>query len=306
MTALLTDALNAFGLDGAEAVFLRHNENLTYRVADKYLLRIHRAADGLCIEHSHPLREAELAFLRHLAQHGLPVQTPIGTALLPDGTQATLLTYLPGHALTKDACTPEVLRQAGQLMHHLHIASEGFHHAALRSYDGQYAQKLADTLFALAQRDLVNPAEMAVACDAARRIGDRLTAARDMLRPIHADLSPSNLLLTPNGLAPIDFSLCGVGHPMHDLGILLGNLSTQAQRQAVAAGYTEAGGQLDLPLLDAGFALGLLEALVLHADRWFREDWFAPRMTRWTNETLAPLAAGKPLLDETMFLINLK
>jgi hypothetical protein len=59
-------------------------------------------------------------------------------------------------------------------------------------------------------------------------------------------------------------------------------------------------------LLDAGMTLGLLEAIVFHADVWPKEDWFAPRLARWVNEQLRPLAAGKPLLDENMYLLNLK
>ena len=93
---------------------------------------------------------------------------------------------------------------------------------------------------------------------------------------------------------------------MHDLGILIGNVSTLAQRKAIADGYVHAGGRIDLPLLDAGMTLGLLEALVFHADVWPKESWFAPRLTRWVGEMLRPLAEGKPLLDENMYLINLK
>lgn len=92
---------------------------------------------------------------------------------------------------------------------------------------------------------------------------------------------------------------------MHDLGILLGNVRSQAQRSAIAEGYTSAGGRIDLPLLDAGYTLGLLEALAFHADVWPRQDWFAPRLTRWVKEQLQPLAEGKALLDKTMYLLNL-
>jgi hypothetical protein len=52
--------------------------------------------------------------------------------------------------------------------------------------------------------------------------------------------------------------------------------------------------------------LGLLECMVFHADVWPKEGWFAPRLTRWVKEQLQPLADGKPLLDENMYLLNLK
>lgn len=306
MNTLLTESLSAFGLTGAQATFLQHNENLTYRVDGKYLLRIHKAAEGLHVEHNPEMRRAELAFLHHLSKLGLNVQRPIAEALLADGTMATLLTWLPGQALTKETLTPELLHQAGQLTFRLHEAAKDFPQPLPRTYNQEHISSLANTLRMMGDRYCLNPAEISAAYEAAKVIGDRLSAASDALIPVHADLSASNLLLTPDGLAPIDFSLLGLGHPMHDLGILMGNIGSQAQRQAVAEGYISAGGYIDLPLLDAGLALGLLEALAFHADAWPKEPWFAPRLTRWKNEMLQPLADGKPLLDENMLLVNLQ
>ncbi|MBQ8555727.1 MAG: phosphotransferase [Clostridia bacterium] len=306
MSDLVRGALAAFGLTGAEAAFLQHNENLTFRVDGKYLLRIHKAAEGIHADHNPNTHRAELAFLRHLADKGMPVQRPMAQAILPDGTMATLLTWLEGHSLHKEDLTPEFLFQAGTLVFRLHQASEGFHHASLRRYGDAHIHQLSAALQAMGQRYQLDSGEIAAAIKAAQVISSRLQAASGALIPIHADLSPSNLLLTPDGPAPIDFSLLGLGHPMHDLGILMGNISSQAQRQAVAEGYISAGGRIDLPLLDAGLALGLLEALVFHADTWPKEPWFAPRLTRWADEMLRPLATGKPLLDETMYLVNLK
>lgn len=302
----LNDALHAFGLDGAEAFFLQHNENLTYRVDGRYLLRIHKAAEGMHVDHDPDARRAELTFLRHLADKGLTVQRPIAEATLSDGTMATLLTWLEGRSLTKEDMTPELLVQAGALTYRLHQAAQDFTHAALRKYDSHHVQQLIGELQGMGQRHHLNADEITIACEAAQVIADRLDTASDGFIPIHADLSASNLIQTDKGLAPIDFSLCGLGHPMHDLSILMGNIGSQAQRQAIAKGYTEAGGQISLPLLDAGYTLGLLEALAFHADVWPQEPWFAPRLTRWVDEQLRPLAQGKPLLDENMYLLNLK
>lgn len=306
MNVLRDAALHAFGLDSAEAVFLQHNENLTFRVDGQYLLRIHRAADGVHADHAPDVRRAELALLRHLADMGMPVQRPIAEATLPDDTLATLLTWLPGKSLVRDDMNPAVLLRAGALTFQLHQATLGFAHEGLRTYGAVHVRKLGEAIRAMSSRYALNADDIASACAACDVIGERLDEACSDFRAIHADLSASNLLQTDAGLAVIDFSLCGVGHPMHDLGILMGNTGSQAQRQAIKAGYTEAGGSIDLSLLDAGLTLGLLEALVFHADTWPKEPWFAPRLTRWANEMLRPLAEGKPLLNEEMFLLNLK
>lgn len=306
MSGLLLEALRLFDLSGTEAEFLRHNENLTYRVDGRYLLRIHKPAEGLHVQHDPDIRRAELAFLRHLANTGLNVQRPIAEAVLPDGTGATLLTWLKGHSLTRDSMSLDVLRQAGELAFHMHDTACSFHHEALRRYDAEHVRSLRKMIRSMGERHHLNQDEISAADNAAQVIAERLDAVADAFIAIHCDLSASNLLLTPTGLAPIDFSLCGLGHPMHDLAILMGNIGSMAERQAVAEGYTQSGGHIDLPLLDAGLTLGLLEALAFHADTWPKEPWFAPRLTRWANEMLRPLADGKPLLDDNMYLLNIK
>ena len=304
MNTLLSEALQALRLTHAE--FIQQHENAVYRADDKYLLRIHKAAAGLHVDHAPALRQAELALLTHLADAGMNVQRPIAEATPPYGPQAPLLTWLEGHHITEAEFTPDMQRQIGAMTARLHQAAAGFQHESTRSYDAAHVARLADALRQMGERHHLNMDEVAVACQAARVIEARLSSVSDEFVAIHCDLSQSNILLTENGPVPIDFSLCGLGHPMHDLGILLGNTSTQAQRKAMAEGYTTAGGHIDLPLLDAGYTLGLLEALDFHADVWPKEPWFAPRLTRWVNEQLRPLAEGNPLLDENMYLVNLK
>lgn len=306
MNALLTEALAAFDLDDARAEFIQQHENAVYRVDGRYLLRIHKAADGLLVDHDPDKSRAELAFLRHLADKDLHVQRPIAEAVLADGTMTTLLTWLEGHRITEAEFTTDMQHQIGAMVARLHQASSDFLHPDQRRYDATHALEQAEAIHQMGERYHLNMDEIDAARQAAQVIAERLDRASGGFIAIHCDLSQSNILLTDYGPAPIDFSLCGLGHPMHDLSVLLGNTSTQAQQLAFAEGYIRAGGHIDLPLLDAGYALGLLEALVIHADTWPKEPWFAPRLTRWANEMLRPLAAGKPLLDENMYLVNLK
>lgn len=306
MTGLLQEALAAFGLSSAEAEFIQQHENAVYRVDGRYLLRIHRAAEGLHVDQRPDMRRAELAFLRHLSDAGMNVQRPIAEAVLSDGTAATLLTWLEGHHITEAEFTTDMQHQIGTMTARLHQLAEGFRHPAMRRYDAAHIAQVSADIRSMGVQYSLNTDDISVVCQAAQVIGDRLGSDAAGFVPIHCDLSKSNILLTESGPVSIDFSLFGLGHPMHDLGILMGNVSTLAQRKAFAEGYASAGGRIDLPLLDAGLALGLLEALVFHADVWPREPWFAPRLTRWVNEMLRPLAEGKPLLDENMYLLNIK
>ena len=306
MNALLHEALAAFGLDKAQTEFIQQHENAVYRVDGRYLLRIHKAADGLHADHDPGKRQAELAYLTCLADAGMNVQRPLAEAALSDGTMATLLTWLEGHHITEAEFTADMQHQIGTMTARLHQAAQGFRHPAMRRYDAAHVEQTASDIRSIGERYALDADEIAVVCQAAQVVQDRLSKVSSELLPIHCDLSQSNILLTESGPVPIDFSLFGLGHPMHDLGILLGNVSSLVQRKAIAEGYIHAGGRIDLPLLDAGLALGLLEAMVFHADVWPLEDWFAPRLTRWVNEMLRPLAEGKPLLDENMYLLNIK
>lgn len=305
MSTLLAEALHAFGLDGTSAEFIRHNENLTYKVDGRYLLRIHKAAEGLHVDHSPDKRRAELAFLRHLADRGMTVQQPAGEAFLSDGTMTTLLTWLDGHNITEAEFTADMQHQIGGMLMKLQRAAADFRHPALRRYDADHVYEQAEAICRMGTTYHLNPDEIAIARKSAAVIAQRLSEAANEFIPIHCDLSQSNILLTEHGVVPIDFSLCGMGHPMHDLSVLLANTSTQAQRLTFAEGYTAAGGWINLSLLDAGYVLGLLEALTIHADTWPREDWFASRLTRWVNELLMPLSEGKAILDKNMYLVNL-
>ena len=305
MTTLLNEALAAFHLEGCSAEFLGHTENLTYRVDGRYVLRIHKPAEGMHVAPLPPARRcAELAFLAHLHRKRLPVQSPVAQAVLPDGMPATLLTYLPGQTLKKEELTPGLLRQAGSLASRLHQAAADHVPADAPVYDGAHCSAIAQELQAMAERYCLNADHARAMLDACTAVGDALDSARQAFIPIHADLSASNLILTEQGLAPIDFSLFGLGHPMFDLSVLMGNIGSLAQRQAVRDGYLAAGGEIDLRLLNAGYALGLLGALHFHADSWPREDWFAPRLERWAKEMLAPIARGKMLMNEDMRLLH--
>ncbi|MGN1367845.1 MAG: phosphotransferase enzyme family protein [Aristaeellaceae bacterium] len=301
MKALLNDALHAFGLDGAEAVFLRHNENLTYRVADKYLLRIHRAAEGLCIEHSHPLREAELAFLRHLSAQGILVQQPIGTVTLADGTMATLLTWLDGQALTGETFGADTQRQVGQMTAQLHQAARGFHHPDMRRYDAALYLSMADELVEMAARHSLGSEHAAVFQAACKAVAQVIGGSANVT--IHADLSQGNILLTPTGLAPIDFSLMGLGDPMLDLGILIASTRNAEEMQGILLGYGEGGGSVRQREMEAGFAAGLLGCFALHPD-WAKDSWFREKLDRWERQILLPVAEGRPMFDSEMKFIN--
>ena len=51
--------------------------------------------------------------------------------------------------------------------------------------------------------------------------------------------------------------------------------------------------------------VGLLGALVFHADTWPKEPWFAEKLLRWEHMELLPFIEGKPFFDSEMNFIYL-
>lgn len=311
MSELLAHAFACYGLEGAEAVFLQHNENLTYRINDAYLLRIHIPAPGVYAPCTIENRRAELALLAHLNSHGMNVQRPQPTpagdlvALLPDGTAATLLQWLPGQVIPGRNYTEELCFQAGQMTARLHQAAAGFDHPGMRTYDEADALVKADLLTAMVQRRQLGNEHTEILRAACEAVGHSFSASADPPIAIHDDLSPSNILQTEDGLAPIDFSLCGIGSPMTDLGMLLAGFNSTVQRNAAIRGYVAAGGILRHREMEAGYIHGLLGALVFHADTWPTEPWFPDRLLRWEKELLIPFARGEAVFDPAMNFIHM-
>lgn len=311
MRKMLYHALACYGLEHTDSEFLQHNENLTYRVDGTYLLRIHSPAPGIYAPCTAEDRRAELALLAHLRAQGMNVQEPLPTlsgdmvAFLPDGTAATLLRWLPGQVIPSKDYTEELCFQAGQMTARLHQAAAGFVHPGMRTYDEADALAKADLLAAMVLRHQLGDEHADILRTACEAVGRSFASSADAPIAIHDDLSPSNILKTENGLAPIDFSLCGMGRPMTDLGMLLAGFNSTVQRNAAVRGYMAAGGIFRHREMEAGYIHGLLGAFVFHADTWPQEPWFPQRLLRWEKELLLPFAQGQAILDPDMNFIFL-
>ncbi|SEU26440.1 phosphotransferase enzyme family protein [Paenibacillus sp. NFR01] len=122
--------------------FIRHNENITFRVKNSsddrsYLLRIHRpVSDGLSgLQHTRAGLESEMVFLREVDKKGtLKVQRPIVNqdgALVTEyiserfgPTYATLLEWMDGSTLAPDEENiDQIIYKLGEYLAELHIFS---------------------------------------------------------------------------------------------------------------------------------------------------------------------------------------
>lgn len=314
----LEEALMQYNMQDAKAELIRHNENMTFQVADEYLLRIHKHVDGFS---THPLYDTlnrieiyknELALISHLKTQGMAVQSSIPNikeeyvTLLSDGTPATMLKWIPGHTPDKSELQPKLCYQIGEMVGKLHKLSCSFQPTHMLTYDAALCERLKRKLVLLQDNRVLNNEYAEILADACTTIATTLRNCKENFIPIHADLAPSNMLITDAGLVPIDFSLWGYGHPMMDISSLYCQINGIENRRAIAAGYQAFGGTIDLPALDCCFALNVLLGTVLHCNTWTKEDWFSDRLKRWCTESFIPLNESNPLFSPDFYLLNAK
>ena len=310
--ALIKQALRKFQVPGNQVEFIRHNENLTVKVEGKYLLRVHKPAASFQTIHPYAnidvrkMREEELAFLRHLRQNGMGVQDPVPdadggfVAEVDNGIYATMLRWIPGRTIGKEELNPQMCQAIGEMTARIRKAAGGFHAENALQYDAELCETLK-TRFAEDGCGLEEKTRQLLlrTCDC---IGERVAGRRDFMTA-HADLSLSNILITEQGLVPIDFSLFGCAHPMMDIAGLFACVNGVENRRAIAKGYASLGYGIDFPILDAYFAFSVLLYVVLHI-RLCGEESFQKNLDRWSRHIFQPLAEGKPLISEDFYMLH--
>lgn len=313
----LEEALSFYNIKESDVTLLRHNENLTYRIGTDYLLQIHEHIDGFYTDYLYEgldrvaVYEAEIAFLEHLKKQGMIIRETVENCYgermskLKDGTLVNVSRWIEGEALNNLELNDDLCYKIGELTARLHRCAKGFQTFPVISYDEQHCKHIIKRLQALEGMGLniMYSETMQKACETVRIA---LRNLRNEFLMLHGDLSSSNILQTSNGLVAIDFSLFGMGHPMLDLAVLFGNISGLARRQKIAEGYRDAGGIINYEALDACYVLTILDCVVMHYEKWSKQDWFEERMNRWCKENFEPFERGERVFADDFYLIHVK
>ena len=239
---LAREALPQYGLPAqSELTLLKHRENVVFSLTDAntdYVLRVHRRG-----YHSDAELACELEFVRALRGEGVAVPRFIPTldgrgfcvvgAHLPGGAHQVDLQHKLvnsgdfGDERTAVAGTADLpsadFAQLGTLAAEVHTASERSGYALAVPRDDWDLNGLVGPAPAWG-----DPLRLAEFSDAAKKdvtaaiaqIRETLTAygtPAHRFGPIHADLTPENVLRTPDGLVLIDFDDFAKGWHLFDL-----------------------------------------------------------------------------------------
>lgn len=321
-TALARRALLAYGLPDPQPEFLRHNENLTFKVTvsgqrSPFLLRIHHTAlPGLDPCWRTPaVIESELLWLDALARDAnVTVQQPVRTRTgevvspleMPDGKHVlcTLLQWIEGEPFpAKDSGATALARQFGSTVADLHAHGSSWRVPSRfrrPAYDTAFVLKAMDRLRPGVQQGLFAAEDFAVLEETVHRIGqiaESLGTDPVHWGLIHADLDGSNVLVHDGDVRPIDFSLCAFGHFCFDLSVCLAGLDAEL-RAPFLEGYTEHRelGPDAHRLIEAFAIVGIISCYALHIGRPESREWLPRRMPIVANEYCRSVLDGKPYL----------
>lgn len=146
---------------------------------------------------------------------------------------------------------------------------------------------MSSLLYDYYKQGLIREAECKCLCDALHKIGIHLEHNKKKWIPIHSDLSLSNILITEQGLAFIDFSLFGISSPLLDFGSIYAFIDSDECREKILYAYHQTTG-IKVKEQDIKYYLAfqILLSIFLHFDLWYKEEWFQKRLPQWCEKEL--------------------
>lgn len=240
--------------------FIRHNENITFKVTNKpdnrsYLLRIHKPISGgfSGLQHSWNGLQSEMVFLREIDQKNiLKVQKPIEnrngelvTEYISDQfgpTFATLLEWIDGSTLTlNEENIDQIIYKLGENLASLHEFSQTL--KPLELHRPVYNAKRIDETLTELRQGVINGALNQDDFDFIRNV---LSLVKEQLTEldtrenswgyIHADFQLGNVIVSEGNPTLIDFCLFGYGCYLFDLGSASSMLTSEL-RKTFLEGY---------------------------------------------------------------------
>ncbi len=308
-------ALRAYPIASPKVTFLRHNENLVFHVRDAqtglpYLLRLHSPlVEAFKGERLHPNGIAsELCWLEALSnQTSLALQRPVRAK---DGALVTmtvgehgdipcsLLQWIEADPFPAIP-SPKQARQLGAVIATLHAHARTWSVPELFErplYDLKFYRQQINTLIKGVHNGIIREEDFTLIQRTLEMMLITLTEAQEQRILIHADLWRGNLLASKTGIHPIDFSLCGFGSPLFDLGTCLPGIPAELRLILLDAYQQETLPSTYQRLIDSYFLLSRMGAYVYMLDNVAEHAWLKERIPRFAAQECSLFLEGKGLL----------
>ncbi|HAZ47160.1 MAG TPA: hypothetical protein DDW76_32110 [Cyanobacteria bacterium UBA11369] len=317
--------LTFYDLPNAQLTFLGQSQNTTFRVetptGDKFLLRLHVgieiARDGFDDIWRKPSAiESELLWLNAIAnQTNLTVPQPVQNNLGKWSTSfasgefehpisCSLLRWVEGEHL-EGAPTAQQVRQLGMLMAQLHqhasswLLPPGF---SRPSHDVEQLKSAISQLGVLVQSGTISTDDYQVFQKATTQVQEFMSSLQqtpDTWGLIHADLHQGNYVLYGEEVRPIDFSRCGFGFYLYDIGQSVGDIEASlrshffegyASVRSIPADYQS--------IVEAFFIGATVENFAFLSAKPKEHEWLSRAVPYVVKNHLHPYLSGGTFLFE--------
>lgn len=315
----IEEILSHYTFEDPKITFIRHSENIVYELVDKeqkYLIRIHKPKEGFSLElHQKYYKiedyiEGEMDVLAILNENmKIPIQEPIFNTdnklvtILSNGLPVTVLRWLDGETVSSRDMTEDMAFNIGEMLAEMHevfkrvdgdIDIEKIDTLKLHRY--YYNQGIIDDLEEMFKKveskGHITANQKLVIDKTLETISSIMKELRKLpfsAGIIHADVATSNLIYNKL-VSPIDFSLCGYGYYMMDVGGAISNFKEIPMRQALVKGYEKQSKmEIDIRAVEAFFVSGVLLFIGIQHEHIHKEDWFEGNMKRWEETLFVPL-----------------
>ncbi len=321
----LTELLNRYDLDRPEPVFLRHNENRTYRVTDasgtNYLLRIHDPfVEGMKgMQHTRAGITSELHMLEQWGKWNdgaaqAPVRNRQGelvTAFEIDGRSCdvSLLSWMDGRDLVKeDMDNDETVRKLGEQLAELHAFFRQYEPVGMESRPHQgraYNDMMAGVIRSGVEKGLFTPRDADIVEQTLRLINERLTGrgSDNGTDLIHGDIWLNNAILTTGGeVRFIDFGFYGQGYALTDVAMGTMMLPSEKREDFLNAYHGEVPcSEAELLEIEGFMLVAIIGYYVFQFENEKMHDWMRERMPKLCEEHCVPFLNGERLLGRIGF-----
>ncbi len=302
---MIEEVLQHYHFVEPEFSYIRHNENITYKIQDRtisYLVRIHREAEGLNFQFLNgkiPRRvyvKSEIELLSKInSETNLRVQQPLKNKQgkyiteLQSGDLATVLSWIEGEDLIDFPMTQEIAFEIGRTIGRLHQQMSKWHILNRYSYDGRLMEMVYAEIEEAHQKGHLFERHY-------HKIGSFLSVFTKLLQKeksnfilIHGDLNKSNLILHNREIVPIDFSLSGYGLAERDLADMRWSLNDPSLEPFLIEGYASIfNGCPRIGYMNTYAASSLIQYIAFHHGKLYRNENFEESLDQWMDSTIDP------------------
>lgn len=297
--------------------FIRHNENITYKVTEKrsgdtYLLRMHKpiTKNMQGVQNMREAIQSELEFLLAWSSHSeLPVQIPFpnlngelvtSVVIECEEVHCSVLKWVSGETMSKKDFTSEgMVITLGKHIAYLHQFSRSFKHSSsfIRpEYGIEWINTMLTQLRSGEEMGIFTIREFQILENAFSLVTDRMKGLSKTFETwgfIHADIHNSNLIRVSRGISFIDFGLSGFGY--YAMDVAMGALFTKKElRDDLLSGYTNIiSGRIDIAQLEDSMFLAICGYYAFLVSRKEKHEWIRENISGLIEHLCEPFLEGK-------------